>query len=134
MTKAKVAVSWNSSCGGCDESIVDLEEKILDIAAKVEFVLWPCAMDFKYSDIEILADQEITAALINGGIQNSHQEHVVRMLRKKSKYVIAFGSCACLGGVPSLANLTNKQEIFNVSYLVCTTVDNPDKTVPIEEC
>ncbi|HEB33337.1 MAG TPA: oxidoreductase [Spirochaetes bacterium] len=134
MTKAKVAISWNSSCGGCDESIVDLEEKILDIASKVEFVLWPCAMDFKYSDVESLADQEITAALINGGIQNTHQEHIARMLREKSKYVIAFGSCACMGGVPSLANLTNKQEIYNVSYLDSPTVVNPDKIVPLEEC
>jgi F420-non-reducing hydrogenase small subunit len=134
MTKAKVAISWNSSCGGCDESIVDLEEKILDVASKVEFVLWPCAMDFKYSDIEKLGEGDITVALINGGIQNTHQEHIVRMLREKSKVVIAFGSCACLGGVPSLANLTNKGQIYDVSYLNSPTVVNPDKTIPLEEC
>ncbi len=130
MTKPKVAVSWNSSCGGCDESIVDIEEKILDVASQVEFVLWPCAMDFKYDDVEAMEDQSITVSLINGGIQNTDQEHIVKMLRKKSKIVVAFGSCAWLGGIPSLANLKNKDEIFKSSYLSGPTVVNPDNTVP----
>jgi len=130
MSKPKIAISWNSSCGGCDESIVDLEEKILDIASKVEFVLWPCAMDFKYKDIEEMSDKEITVSLINGGIQNTDQEHIVKLLRRKSKIIIAFGSCACMGGVPSLANLTNKQEIFNTSYSTSPSTDNPQKIFP----
>jgi len=130
MSKPKIAISWNSSCGGCDESIVDLEERILTIAPLVEFVLWPCGMDFKYSDVEALADGEITAALINGGIQNTHQAHIAHMLRKKSQYVIAFGSCAGLGGIPALANLTSMPEIFQNSYIDCPTVDNPAKIMP----
>lgn len=130
MTKPKIAVSWNSSCGGCDESIVDIEHRILDVAPKVEFVLWPCAMDFKYADIEKMADGEITASLINGGIQNTHQEHIVKLLRKKSKLIIAFGSCASMGGVPSLANLNNMDEIFHSSYIDCPTVENPEKVMP----
>lgn len=128
--KPKVAVSWNSSCGGCDESIVDIDLKILDVAGQVEFVLWPCAMDFKYEDVEKLADGEITVSLINGGIQNTHQKHIVKLLREKSQLVIAFGSCACFGGIPSLANLTNMKEIFNNSYITSPSVDNPDKIVP----
>ncbi len=130
MTKPKIAISWNSSCGGCDESIVDIEDKILDIAAKVEFVLWPCAMDFKYDHVRALPDGDITVSLINGGIQNSHQEEIARLIRKKSKTVVAFGACAWLGGVPSLINLKNKEELFKSSYLESISVENPRKTLP----
>ncbi len=96
-------------------------------------MLWPCAMDFKYEDVEALEDGEIAVSLINGGIQNTDQEHVVKMLRKKSRLVVAFGSCACFGGVPSLANLTNMKEIFNTSYLDSVTVENDEKIVPRTE-
>ncbi len=130
MSKPKLAIAWNSSCGGCDEAIVDIEEQLLDVAAKVDFALWPCAMDFKYSDVEMLPDKEITVALINGGIQNSHQKHVVELIRKKAQIVIAFGSCACLGGVPALANLTSTQEIMRNSYIDSPTVVNPEGKIP----
>lgn len=133
MSKPRIAISWNSSCGGCDESIVDLEDRILEVAERVEFVLWPCAMDFKYEDVAALPDGSVTAALINGGIQNTHQESVVRLLRQKSQIVIAFGSCACMGGVPALANLTTRDEIFRVSYLDAPGVDNPGGTLPQTE-
>lgn len=134
MSKPKIAIAWNSSCGGCDESIVDIEAKILDIAPKVEFVLWPCAMDFKYEDVEKLKDKEITVSLINGGIQNTHQKKVVELLRRKSQLIIAFGSCACMGGVPSLANLKNMDEVFNSSFIDCPSVVNPEKIIPQTEC
>lgn len=130
MSKPKVAVSWNSSCGGCDESIVDIEEKILELAGQVEFVLWPCAMDFKYEDVEAMAENEITVSLINGGIQNTDQEKVVTMLREKSQLVVAFGSCAYMGGVPSLVNLFNRDDVFASSYIDCLSVDNPDRIMP----
>lgn len=130
MSKPKVAISWNSSCGGCDESIVDIEDKILDVAGQVEFVLWPCAMDFKYEDVEAMEENEITVSLINGGIQNSDQEKIVTMLREKSQIVIAFGSCAYMGGVPSLVNLFNRDEVFANSYIDSLTVDNPERIIP----
>jgi F420-non-reducing hydrogenase small subunit len=50
--KPKVAIYWLGGCGGCDEAIVDLNEAILHVANAVEIVLWPVAMDFKYSSIE----------------------------------------------------------------------------------
>lgn len=133
MNKQQIAITWNSSCGGCDESIVDLEEKMLDIASKVEFVFWPCAMDFKYDDVKKLKERSITASLINGGIQNSEQEEIVKLLREKSQYVVAFGSCAWLGGVPSLINLKTREGMFDVSYISAPTVINNKKILPRKE-
>ncbi|MBN2533635.1 MAG: hypothetical protein JXB88_12120 [Spirochaetales bacterium] len=134
MKKPTIAISWNSSCGGCDESIIDIEERILDIAQKVEFVFWPCAMDFKYSDIKNLPDADIAVSLINGAIQNSDQERTVKLLREKSKIIVAFGSCACFGGIPSLANLTTSAKIFVQSFFKSPTVHNEEDIVPLSEC
>jgi F420-non-reducing hydrogenase small subunit len=131
--KPKVAFYWCASCGGCEETIIDLDEKILDVVAAVDIVLWPCAMDFKYTDIESMPDGSIAVSFINGAIRTSEQEHVALLLRKKSGIIIAFGDCAWMGGIPALTNLKNKKEIFNRSYLESPTVDNPEKITPQEK-
>ena len=130
--KPKVGLYWCASCGGCEETVVDLEEAILDVVAAVDIVFWPCAMDFKYSDVEKLKDGELAVSFINGAIRSSEQEHAAKLLRRKSAVVVAFGSCACMGGIPALANLTSKAAIFKASYTSGPTVENPGKTVPRE--
>ena len=130
--KPKVAFYWCASCGGCEETIVDLEEKVLDVAAAVDIIFWPCAMDFKYSDIEAMADGSIAVSFVNGAVRTSEQEHIARLLRKKSGLVVAFGDCAWMGGIPALTNLKSKKEVFNRSYCESPTVVNPEKIVPLE--
>ncbi len=120
-TKPKVGFYWCASCGGCEETVVDLDEKVLDVVAAVDIVFWPCAMDFKYEDVEAMPDGAMAACFINGAIRTGEQEAVAKLLRKKSAVVIAFGTCACMGGIPALANLTSRTEIFRRSYLSSPT-------------
>ena len=131
MSRIKAAIYWCSSCGGCDETIVDLREKILALREAVDFVFWPCAMDFKRSDVEAMADGEIAFSLVNGAVRTSDQEEMARLLRRKSRLVVAFGSCACLGGIPALANLTSRKRIFERAYLDSPTNENPERIVPV---
>jgi F420-non-reducing hydrogenase small subunit len=131
--KPKLALYWCASCGGCEETVVDLEQNFLTVVAAVDIVFWPYALDYKYSDVESMDDGSIDVALLNGAIRTSEQEHIAKLLRKKTKMVIAFGSCACTGGVPALANLKNKKAIFKRSYLDSPTVLNMQKTVPLEK-
>ncbi len=130
MSKPKVAFYWCASCGGCEEAVVDLAEKVLDVVAAVDIVFWPCAMDMKYKDVEAMKDGELAVAFINGAIRTEEQEHIAKLLRKKAQVVIAFGSCATHGGIPALANLTSKRKIFERSYHKSPTVDNPKGTEP----
>ncbi len=130
MAKAKLALYWAASCGGCDVAVLDTNEKILDIAALADIVLWPIAVDFKYHHIEAMKDGEIDLCLFNGAIRNSEQEKIARLLRSKSKVMIAFGSCACFGGIPGLANLTNRAEIFERAYVEVPSMANADRTFP----
>ncbi|MCB0292725.1 MAG: oxidoreductase, partial [Calditrichaeota bacterium] len=68
MSKPKLALYWAAGCGGCDIAVLDIEEKILDVADFFDIVFWPCAMDFKYSDVEALGENEIDLTLFNGAI------------------------------------------------------------------
>jgi F420-non-reducing hydrogenase small subunit len=131
--KPKIGIYWCSSCGGCEEAIVDLNEAILDVMNAVDIVFWPVAMDFKYEDIKKLKDEELLASFINGGIRLSEQEEIVKLLRKKSQLVFAFGSCAVMGGVPGLANMTNREGVFTRVYKEIESNDNPENIVPQTE-
>jgi F420-non-reducing hydrogenase small subunit len=133
VAKPKVAFYWNASCGGCEEAVVDLAEDILKVVDAVEFVLWPVAMDFKRSDVEALEDKEIAVAFINGAVRTSEQEDWARLLRRKAGLVVAFGSCAHIGGIPGLANFSDRQGVFDASYGYLPTVDNPKGVVPQRE-
>lgn len=130
MAKPKIALYWCSSCGGCEESVLDLSEDILEIAETVDFVFWPVALDFKYEDVEAMEDGEITATLINGAIRMDEQKHIAKILRKKSKLIIAHGSCAHLGGVVGLANFYKKEDVLNRAYKEVATVKNPQGILP----
>jgi F420-non-reducing hydrogenase small subunit len=128
--KSKIAVCWLASCAGCDEAIVDLNEGVLQVAEAVDVVFWPVALDFKYSHLESLGDQELALGVLHGSVRNSEQEEVAKLMRKKSKVILAFGSCACFGGTPGLANFRSKEDIFEWVYRDAPTVVNPDGRFP----
>jgi F420-non-reducing hydrogenase small subunit len=128
--KPKLALYWASSCGGCEIAVLALHEKILDVAAAFDIVFWPCVMDFKYKDVEAMADGEIDVCLFNGAIRNDENAHLAHLLRRKSKVLVAFGACAYGGSMPGLANFTNRDAIIDFVYKDSPSTDNPDKTVP----
>jgi len=63
-----------------------------------------------------MEDKSIDLCLFNGSIRNSENAEIARLMRAKSKTMIAFGSCALEGGIPGLANLTTKEEIWSTVY------------------
>lgn len=127
MPKPKLALYWAASCGGCEITILDIEEKILEVADFFDICFWPCAMDFKYEDVENLEDGEILITLFNGSIRTSENEYLARLLRQKSKILVAFGSCAHEGCIPGLANLYPKEKIFEYVYKESPSVIEDDK-------
>jgi len=130
--KPKVAFYWCAGCGGCEEAVVDLAEKILDVVAAVDIVFWPVALDFKKEDLAAIPDGEITASFVNGSVRLSEQEEMAHLLRRKSRYLFAFGSCSHLGGIPGLANLWDRESIFQYVYHQAPTVETGDGVTPQE--
>ena len=116
MTKPKVAFYSAASCGGCEEAVINLDEDLLKVMDAVDIILWPAFFDFKSKDIEALEDGEIAVSFVSGAVRLSEQEEMVKLLRQKSQLVVAFGSCAHMGGIPGLGNLFTRDAIFQRVY------------------
>jgi len=130
MPKLKLALYWAASCGGCEIAQLMIGDKLLKLVEAADIVFWPVAMDAKYKDVEAMPSKSIDVTLFNGGIRNSEQEHLAKILRDRSRVLISYGACAYEGGVPGLANLHNKQRIFDRVYLETQSTDNRDKVTP----
>lgn len=131
--KIKLAVYWGAACGGCCVSVLDVHESLFDVVAAADLVFWPIALDTKYKDVEAMADQEIDVTLFNGAVRNSENEHLAHLLRKKTKVLVAYGSCAHMGGIPGLGNFSDREGIFERVFDTTESTVNPDKLRPQTE-
>lgn len=130
--KPKFAMYWAASCGGCEIAVLNIHEKILDVDANFDVVFWPVAMDAKYKDVEAMEDGSILLTLFNGAIRNDENEHIAKLLRQKSKILVAFGSCANEGCMPALANLSPIEDVVQTVFSTIST-DNPQNIHPQPE-
>lgn len=128
--RPRLAVYWASACGGCDIAILNLHERIADVAAAFDIVFWPAVMDVKYADVEAMADGWIDLCLFTGGIRNTEHSKLARLLRSRSRVLVAFGSCAGEGCIPGLANLSSVEELLTAAFEGPST-DNPEHLRPV---
>ena len=93
-------------------SFLEVGEAIVEVLSQVEIAFWPALADAKRADVVAMPAGYIDVALINGTIRTEENVEMVKLLREKSKLVVAYGACAHLGGVPSLANLSSREELL----------------------
>lgn len=130
--KPKLAMYWGASCGGCEISVLNIHENILTVDEVFDIAFFPCIADFKVKDVEAYPDGYIDLCLFNGAIRTSENEEMAHLLRKKSKVMVAYGSCAYEGCIPALSNLTTKEATFNKVYIENPSIDNPEGIFPQE--
>ena len=133
----RVAEEWLATCGGCEVTILDIGEPLLDLLPKLEFVHMPVIMDHKYygqtgekTELEI---PEADVGIISGGIRTEENQRVAEEMRKKCKTLIAIGSCANFGGIPALGNMYTVEEILDKVYRTTRSVepgDTPNVDIP----
>jgi F420-non-reducing hydrogenase small subunit len=128
--KPKVAFYWAASCGGCEITMTELGMELVTVSEKVDIVFWPCVMDFKYEDVEAMDDQEIDICFFNGAIRTSENEYLAKLLREKSKLLVAFGACSHTGGIPGLANDFSRESILERVYTTAPSLDETAGTFP----
>jgi F420-non-reducing hydrogenase small subunit len=133
----RLSEEWFAICGGCEVTILDIGEPLLDILEKVNIVHMPVLMDHKlYGQTGENTEMEIPEAevgLIAGGVRSDEHRKLAQEMRKKCKILIALGSCACTGGVPALANLYTTQELTEKVYRGSKTTDTngiPKEQIP----
>ena len=133
-----VASEWLNACSGCEISILNIGEPILDlIPDKLELVHIPALVDSKYfgptGDGDRLTLPKATVGLVSGGVRNAEHEEVLKELRDKVDILIALGTCATNGGIPAQANMFANEDVLEKVFCGCPThaaAETPSELVP----
>jgi len=97
VARPRVATVWLGGCSGCHMSFLDMDERLLDIAAAADLVFSPIL------DVKIFPEN-VDIALVEGAVANTDHEETIRRVRERSKVLVAFGDCAVSGNVTALRN------------------------------
>ncbi len=123
----KVAQEWFAICGGCEVTILDLGESLLELLPELEFVHMPVLMDHKiYGQTGELSQVDIPKAdvgIISGSVRNEENKELAEKMRQSVDFLISMGSCACFGGIPALANQFSVEDIYQRVYKGNSTTD-----------
>ncbi len=123
MTKPRIATTSLCGCFGCHMSLLDIDERILQLAEIVEFDRSPIN-DFK----DFTA--RCAVGLIEGGCANEENVHVLRRFREQCDVLVSVGDCATTGGIPALRNMVPLEECLEEAYLRGPSVHNPSGLIP----
>lgn len=128
--KLKIAIVPGEVCGGCDMAIVDLHKDLVDLLGIADIVFWPIATDFKEEDLDEL--ETIDVAFFQGSIRTEKQRQIIERVAEKASIKVAFGACACFGGIPSLADLYALGGILREAYSKSPSTQNEEGILPGE--
>jgi len=123
----KVAEEWLNACAGCEISILNTGDALLGLLPELDFVHIPVLIDQKFygqlGDRQNLEIPEAVVGIVTGGVRNEEHKHVLEEMRKKTQILIALGSCAAYGGIPSHANMFQNEEIFTKIFRESPSTD-----------
>ena len=123
MAKPKIATAWLAGCAGCHMSFLDMDEKILDVVKLVDITASPIT-DFKeYEQVDV--------GIIEGAVNTTKDEAVLRDLRAHCKILMAWGDCACYGGLPAARNPIDKADCLRRGYI--ETESTVDGKIPMSD-
>ena len=138
MSKKKLATIWLGGCSGCHMSLLDIDERILDVVKLADIVKSPVVDGKELTDMDI--------ALVEGSITSDEHHREILHIRKKAKILIALGDCAVMTNVTGMRNYFNLEEVVNTSYVNAVSNDGEgelpahpcllrlnDKVVPLQE-
>ncbi len=108
--KPRVATIWLEGCSGCHMSFLDMDERLIELAAKMDLVFSPIA------DIKEFPD-EVDVTLVEGAVNTDEDLEKIRKVRSRTKILVSFGDCAVTGNVPSMRNEFTVKEVLDRAYV-----------------
>jgi NAD-reducing hydrogenase small subunit len=125
MSKPSVATVWLDGCSGCHMSMIDMDERILDIFSRADLVYSPL-VDYKEYP------EHVDVCLVEGAVSSEDDLHKVRLVREHTDTIIAFGDCAVTSNVPGMRNPIGVDALMDRSYRENVTVNPqiPTQIVP----
>ena len=125
--KIKVATTSLAGCFGCHMSLLDIDERILDLVELVEFDRTPI------TDIKTIGECDL--GIIEGGVGNAENVEVLQDFRRHCKILVSMGACAVNGGIPAMRNQFELRECLQEAYIDGVGVANPqipnDPEIPL---
>jgi NAD-reducing hydrogenase small subunit len=121
--KARVATLWLDACSGCHMSFLDMDDRLLNIAPKIDLVYSPLvdAQDFP---------EDVDVTLVEGAISTDEDIEKMKLVRSRTRLLVALGDCAVTGNVPSMRNSIPVEELLRTGYIENAT---DHQGVPIRE-
>jgi NAD-reducing hydrogenase small subunit len=123
VSRPRIATVSLCGCFGCHMSLLDIDERILELAQLVEFDRSPINDFKKFTG-------RCAVGLIEGGCANEENVDVLRDFRRHCDVVVSVGDCATMGGVPAMRNTIPLMECLREAYLDGPSVDNPEGRIP----
>ena len=125
MSKARLATVWLDGCSGCHMSFFDIDERMIDLATKVDLVYSP------------LVDQKdfpegVDIVLVEGAVSSEEDLHKIKKIRNHTKLLVSLGDCAVTANVPGMRNPFGTKAVYDRAYRENVTFDPgiPDQGVP----
>jgi len=125
MSKLKLATVWLDGCSGCHMSLLDIDERVLQVAEKFDLVYSPLVDAKKFPE-------NVDVTLVEGSISSEEDEEKIFHLRKHSKVLVSLGDCAVTGNVPAMRDVFPLSEVMNCVYQNDATLNQqvPSEVVP----
>lgn len=120
VSRITVATGWLQCCSGCHISLLDMHQDLIDLFEQISLVSSPI--------VDVKEIPEVTIGIVEGAVGNEHNLQVAKEFRKKSKILVALGTCACFGGISGLRNLYQKKDVLERSFV--TTESTVNGNVP----
>jgi len=126
MKKPKVAFFDFTCCEGCQLQVANLGEELLDLLGVIDVVEFREVMSEKW-------DGDFDVAIVEGSITDAHGAERIKKIRERCKVLIAYGSCATIGGVNGIKNGFDLGEIGKYVYGSSYHFFPTEETRPVHE-
>jgi NAD-reducing hydrogenase small subunit len=107
--KPKLATVWLDGCSGCHMSFLDMDERLLDLAAQADLVYSPLV---DHKDFPEMAD----ITLIEGAVSSQEDYDKIRKVRAHTKVLVSLGDCAVTANVPAMRNRFKVEAVLDRAY------------------
>ena len=107
--KARIATVWLDGCSGCHMSLLDMDQRLLELADKIELVYSPLVDAKEFPE-------NVDVTLVEGSISNEENLEQIRRIRERTKILVSLGDCAVTGNVPSMRNAFSEDQVLQSAY------------------
>ena len=124
-SKIRVATVWLDGCSGCHMSFLDMDERLIELAQRIELVYTPLI------DVKTYPEQ-VDVALVEGAVSSEEDLEKIQRIRRQTGVLVAFGDCAVTANVPSMRNAFRVDDVYARAYVETATQRPgvPDQIVP----